>query len=96
MQGGTITQNSTLRISISLLTKHMLRRYQGLQTQAAKNRKFVVFGWNYQDGYYVVPTNRIPKQGFIQGKNMKIYLGNELEEGILAKAVKESINLSTM
>lgn len=70
-----------------------LERYLNVKgfSKAVKDKKLVVFGWNCDEGYYVIPTNKVPKRGFVDIEDRKLYLGDELKVGVLAKAIKESI-----
>lgn len=73
-----------------------LERYLNVKgfSKAVKDKKLVVFGWNNEEGYYVIPTKKIPKRGFVDIEDKKLYLGNELNDGILAKAIKEAIQVA--
>lgn len=79
-----------------LTSESSLERYLNVKgfSKAVKDRKLIVFGWNCDEGYYVIPTNKIPKRGFVDIEERKFYIGMELREGILAKAIRESIKVA--
>ena len=63
--------------------------------KAVKNKKLIALEWDCDDGYYVVPTRKIPKQGFVDIEDKIIRLGKKIVEGELAKAVRQAIELSS-
>ena len=79
-----------------LTSESSLERYLNVKgfSKAVKDRKLVVFGWNCDEGYYVIPTNKIPKRGFVDIEDKKFDIGKELRDGILAKAIKASIQIA--
>ncbi|EKD94630.1 MAG: hypothetical protein ACD_26C00004G0001 [uncultured bacterium] len=58
-------------------------------SKAVKDKKLVSVNWNIDDGFYVTPTQKIPKKGYVHMND--IILGKELEYGALTKALKFAI-----
>jgi len=62
--------------------------------KAVKNRKLIGVNWNSDKGYSVIPTRKVPKQGYIDMENAEIFVGKNFKSGELAKAFKEAILMS--
>lgn len=73
-----------------------LERYLNINgySRAVKGLNLVVLGWDDEQGYYVTPTNKIPKQGFVSIEDKIISLGMNLDDQILAKAMKEAFRIA--
>jgi len=61
-------------------------------SKAVKDKKLIIFGWDCDEGYYVVLTQKVPKQGFVHIEEKKLYLGKKLIDGALAKVYKRIKN----
>ena len=42
-------------------------------SKAVKDKKLIIFGWDCDEGYYVVLTQKVPKQGFVHIEEKKIF-----------------------
>jgi hypothetical protein len=62
--------------------------------KAVKNRKLIGVNWNSDKGYCVIPTRKVPKQGYIVMEDVEIFIGKNFKSGELAKAFKEAILMS--
>ncbi|WP_430509153.1 hypothetical protein [Gottfriedia solisilvae] len=62
--------------------------------KAVKDKKLIVLNWNIDEGYYITPTEKLPRKGYAHLKKYRINLGLELMKGELAKAVRDAIQLS--
>ena len=63
-------------------------------SKAVKDKKLVCFRWDIDDGYYLIPTEKIPKRGFVHLEDKTIRLGKAIEKGKLAISFKEALKLS--
>lgn len=63
--------------------------------KAVKDKKLIEFHWDIDDGYSVIPSQKIPKQGYIDLTDKTIWLGKEIKKGELARALKEAMEIST-
>jgi hypothetical protein len=61
---------------------------------AVKNRRYICFRWDIDDGYYIIPTKKIPREGYSHQQDKIIMLGKNIEQGKLAEAVKEALSQS--
>lgn len=80
-----------------ILRPTVLEKYLGVKgyAKAVKSRRLVGFDWFLDSGYVVMPTNKIPKQGFVHQEDKAIKLGKETKSGELARAFREAMQLST-
>ena len=74
-----------------------LERFLGVKgfTTAVKKRRLVAFSWRYDKGYYITPTNKIPKRGFVDMVDNELILGTELKYGVLARKFREAMKIAT-
>src|SRR5690606_26594032 len=49
--------------------------------KAVRNRKVVLFEWLEDEGYFVTPTNKLPRRGFVHVEDKKAGLGKVILEG---------------
>ncbi|RCX07643.1 hypothetical protein DFR58_1503 [Anaerobacterium chartisolvens] len=77
---------------ISPIAKHL--KVKGY-SKAVKNKRYICFRWDIDDGYYLIPTEKVPKRGYVHQEDKIIMLGKNIEYGKLAQAVKEALNLAT-
>jgi hypothetical protein len=78
--------------NVTTLEKYLKVKGYG---KVVKNKRCITFWWNINDGYFVVPINKIHKGSFVEIEEKKVYLGREIKEGELAKAVRKSMKIST-
>ena len=62
--------------------------------KATKGMKFVDVSWSNEDGYVVVPTINLAKNGFDHMEDQKIMLGKNVKPGELAEAVIRAMAIS--
>ncbi len=84
------------QVPINTTEKSSLERYLNINgfSKAVKNKKLIAFEWDCDDYYYIVPTAKIPKRGYVDMEDKKIILGIEIKKGKLAEGIKEAICLS--
>ncbi len=63
--------------------------------KAVKGRKLVTFEWREEEGYKIVPHDKIDKQGYVIKKDEVIYLGKDLTYEKLADALAKAIEISS-
>jgi hypothetical protein len=62
--------------------------------RAVKGKRYVELCWDIDEGYSVIPTNKIKRQGYIHQVEQKIALGKTIKKGKLATAIKIALSLS--
>lgn len=90
--GKCYSQKSNDTTNVSPLEKYLnVKGY----SKAIKNRRVVLLHWFKENGYEIVPTNKIPRRGYdhIEEKTFKI--GKEIKDKNLSNAFKEAMQLST-
>ncbi|KEO83318.1 hypothetical protein [Tumebacillus flagellatus] len=78
-------------LSKSPIEKLLNKRY----LQIIKGAKYVALDWSIRKGYSVLPTSNQGKNGFILKKDETLLLGESLQGGDLAKAVRKALELSS-
>lgn len=63
-------------------------------SKAVKDKRLVCFRWDIDDGYYLIPTEKIPKRGFVHKEDKAIMLGEAIGKGKLSASLKEALGLS--
>lgn len=73
-----------------------LEKYLSIKgySKAVKDKKLIKLSWNDEDGYFITPTEKIPRRGYVHLKKERIDLGNNIIDCNLANAVKEGIKKS--
>ncbi len=64
-------------------------------SRAVKERRFISFFWNVDEGYIITPSQKTPRQGYNSIKGKEIRLGLNPKEGEIAKAIREAMKLSS-
>ncbi len=65
-------------------------------SRAVKERRFISFFWNVDEGYRITPTKKESRQGYCSMIDKAIRLGLNPKEGEIAKAIREAMKLSTL
>jgi hypothetical protein len=68
-----------------------VKRYE----KAVIDKRYVCVQWNKNDGYCVIPTKKIPKQGYIYQEEKTIFIGKTITKGSLATALKRALDVAT-
>jgi hypothetical protein len=63
--------------------------------KAVKNKRCILINWSVDRGYSVIPTKKIPKQGYIHQNEIELHLGRTVSKGDFAIAVNKALTLST-
>ncbi|WP_033166102.1 hypothetical protein [Clostridium sp. KNHs205] len=64
-------------------------------SRAVKERRFISFLWDIDEGYIITPTKKVPRQGYCHMVDKSFRLGMNPKEGEIAKAIREAMKLST-
>ncbi len=64
--------------------------------KTVKERRFISFFWNVDEGYRITPTKKESRQGYCSMVDKAIRLGLNPREGEIAKAIREAMKLSTL
>jgi hypothetical protein len=65
-------------------------------SKAVKNKKLVHVDWDVNEGYSVIPTDKIPKRGYVHQTSNVILIPLEYKKNTLADAVIKAISLSSI
>lgn len=64
-------------------------------SKAVKGLKWIGIYWNNDEGYTIIPSNKVPKRGYVHLVDKKKTLGLNPKEGEIAEALRQAIEEST-
>ncbi|MGE5396208.1 MAG: hypothetical protein ACM3MK_01585 [Chitinophagales bacterium] len=87
--------NSEKPNDISKLTS--LERFLNVKgySKAVKNRRLIIIHWNIKEGYYLTPTVKTPRRGFVHMDNHIKRLGHSFTKDRLMHAFIEAVKESS-
>jgi len=64
-------------------------------SKAVKDRRFISFFWNDDEGYIITPTQKVPRQGYCHLNDKAFRLGMTPKSNEIAKAIREAVLISS-